>query len=209
VHDGVEGERRRDLRTLYELANIRPAAGCLAAAADTFSTRGDKSMKHRARNAAMVAAWALSLGVAAGTAIAADKGSNDAARARGRYIVTIGGCNDCHTPGFAMSGGKVDEKQWLTGDSLGWRGPWGTTYPVNLRLYMQALSENAWVDKARHLTARPPMPFWALNTMTDRDLRALYRYVRALGPSGDPAPAYVPPNQEPKPPYVTFPSPPK
>ena len=128
---------------------------------------------------------------------------------RGRYLVKVSGCNDCHTAGYAMTGGKVPEGQWLMGDKLGWRGPWGTTYPVNLRLYMQTLTEKQWIDKARHLTARPPMPFWALNQMTEADLRALYRYVRALGPAGSPAPDYVPPNQEPKPPYVTFPAPPK
>lgn len=43
---------------------------------------------------------------------------------RGRYLVKIAGCNDCHTAGYAISAGKVDEKQWLTGDALGWRGPW-------------------------------------------------------------------------------------
>src|SRR5262245_19163636 len=63
---------------------------------------------------------------------------------RGRYLVSIAGCNDCHTPGYAMSGGKVPEKQWLTGDQLGWQGPWGTTYPSNLRLYMQIVSEAEW-----------------------------------------------------------------
>jgi mono/diheme cytochrome c family protein len=162
-------------------------------------------MQFRVRNAAIATALAAALAIVAGTALAAGTKAPDA-HARGRYIVTIGGCNDCHTPGFAMTGGKVGEKQWLIGDSLGWRGPWGTTYPVNLRLYVQTLNENAWVDKARHLTARPPMPYWALNRMSDADLRAVYRYIRALGPAGEPAPAYVPPNQEPRPPYVTFPA---
>ena len=37
---------------------------------------------------------------------------------RGRYLVQIGGCNDCHTPGYANANGKVDEKLWLTGDKL-------------------------------------------------------------------------------------------
>jgi mono/diheme cytochrome c family protein len=166
-------------------------------------------MKHAVRNAVIAAAVAAALGIVAGATSAADRKGAVSANERGRYLVTIGGCNDCHTPGYAMNGGKVDEKQWLTGDSLGWRGPWGTTYPVNLRLYMQKISEKEWVDKARHLTARPPMPFWALNEMTDTDLRALYRYVRGLGPTGQPAPDYVPPMQEPKPPYVTFPAPPK
>src|ERR671925_460056 len=63
---------------------------------------------------------------------------------RGRYMVTIGGCNDCHTAGYAQQEGNVPEAQWLTGDSLGWHGPWGTTYPPNLRLYMQDLTEDEW-----------------------------------------------------------------
>lgn len=166
-------------------------------------------MNRSTRSVAVAAGVAACLGLSAAAAFAAGGKSREPLHERGHYLVTITGCNDCHTPGYAMSGGKVDEKQWLTGDALGWRGPWGTTYPINLRLYMQTLSEKAWVDKARHLTARPPMPYMSLNVMTDRDLRALYRYIRDLGPAGAPAPAFVPPNQEPKPPYVTFPAPPK
>jgi hypothetical protein len=108
-----------------------------------------------------------------------------------------------------MSGGKVDEKQWLIGDTLGWRGPWGTTYPVNLRLYMEQISEKEWVEQAQTLETRPPMPWFALNRMTPSDLRAIYRFIRSLGPAGEKAPAFVPPNQEPRPPYVMFPAPPK
>jgi mono/diheme cytochrome c family protein len=140
---------------------------------------------------------------------AAAQTKEDATVKRGRYIVRIGGCNDCHTAGFAPSGGKVPESQWLEGDQLGWRGPWGTTYPVNLRLYMQDLSEEQWVKKAKTLTTRPPMPWWALHAMSERDLKALYRYVRYLGPAGKPAPDYLPPDKTPPPPFVQFPAPPK
>ena len=28
---------------------------------------------------------------------------------RGRYVVEIGGCNDCHTAGYAEAGGKAAE----------------------------------------------------------------------------------------------------
>ena len=45
--------------------------------------------------------------------------------------------------------------------------------------------------------------------MTVQDLRAIYRYIRHLGPAGQPAPAYLPPDQTPKGPYVQFPAPPK
>ena len=133
----------------------------------------------------------------------------DPLRERGRYLVQIAGCNDCHTAGYAEKGGKIDEKDWLTGDALGWRGPWGTTYAINLRQYMQGINEKDWVAKAKHVETRPPMPWFNLRAMTESDLRAIHRYVRSLGPAGQPAPSYVPPNQEPRPPVVTFPAPPK
>jgi mono/diheme cytochrome c family protein len=128
---------------------------------------------------------------------------------RGRYLVKVAGCNDCHTPGYAMTGGKIPEAQWLVGDKLGWRGPWGTTYPANLRLYMRDMSEAKWIRTARTIESRPPMPWFALRDMTDQDLKAIYHYVKALGPAGDPAPVYVAPGKEPQTPYVQFPAPPK
>jgi mono/diheme cytochrome c family protein len=125
--------------------------------------------------------------------------------ARGRYVVAIAGCNDCHTPAFPMKNGKVAESEWLTGDALGWNGPWGTTYATNLRLYMQDLTEAQWVAKAKKLTARPPMPWFNVQKMSTTDLRAMYRYIRHLGPAGKPAPVYLPPDKTPPQPYVTFP----
>jgi mono/diheme cytochrome c family protein len=125
--------------------------------------------------------------------------------ARGRYLIAIAGCNDCHTPNFAPSGGKTPESEWLTGDALGWRGPWGTTYAPNLRLTMARLSEDQWVKQAKTLSARPPMPWFNVQRMSEADLRAIYRYVRHLGPSGKPAPDYVPPDRKPAGPYVQFP----
>ena len=90
----------------------------------------------------------------------------------------------------------MPEAQWLTGDALGWNGPWGTTYATNLRLYMQDLTEEQWVKKAKTLSARPPMPWFNVQAMSTSDLRAMYRYVRHLGPAGKPAPAYLPPGQD-------------
>jgi mono/diheme cytochrome c family protein len=128
---------------------------------------------------------------------------------RGRYLSKIAGCNDCHTPGYLFSEGKVAEKQWLIGDRFGWRGPWGTTYGANLRLLINSLKEDQWLVFARGLKSRPPMPWFILNEMEEPDLRALYEFMRYLGPSGGPAPAYVPPDKEPNTPYALFPSPQK
>ncbi|MGD2171006.1 MAG: cytochrome C [Gammaproteobacteria bacterium] len=127
---------------------------------------------------------------------------------QGRYIARIAGCNDCHTPGYAMNDGNVDESGWLSGDNFGWRGPWGTTYGANLRLFVKDMTEDAWVEVARTLKRRPPMPWFNLNHMKENDLRALYQFIHSLGDPGQPAPAYVPPDQEPLPPYASFPAPP-
>ena len=127
---------------------------------------------------------------------------------QGRYLVKLGGCNDCHTAGYLLSEGKVPEEQWLQGDSFGWRGPWGTTYATNLRLRMADFTEEEWLTFAKQLKARPPMPWFTLNQLKDEDLKAIYHYVRHLGSAGSPAPAYLPPGEEPHTPFALFPSPP-
>ena len=127
---------------------------------------------------------------------------------RGRYIAQVSGCNDCHTPGYLLNNGNVPVEQWLIGDSFGWRGPLGTTYPPNLRLFVSNMTEDEWVITAKSLKRRPPMPWFNLNAMSKPDLRALYQFMRSLGDPGQPAPAYLPPDEEPKTPYVLFPSPP-
>jgi len=122
----------------------------------------------------------------------------------GRYIVLIGGCNDCHTLGFMETPANIPEAQWLTGAPIGFRGPWGTTYPRNLRLTVQTMDEELWVSTLRTRHALPPMPWYNVNQMSERDARALYRYIRSLGPAGQPAPEVVPPGQEPATPYFDF-----
>jgi mono/diheme cytochrome c family protein len=137
--------------------------------------------------------------------VPAGSSAAESALARGRYISIIGGCNDCHTAGYLRFEGKVPQKDWLMGDSLGWRGRWGTTYAPNLRLYMSKIREDDWVKVAKEMAPRPPMPWFNLKQMTDADLRALYRFIRSLGPVGKPAPDYLPPDKVPPPPFVQMP----
>jgi mono/diheme cytochrome c family protein len=146
-----------------------------------------------------------SLALGAGLLLASAAWAGDSgAIARGRYLVQTSGCNDCHTSGYIMNAGKVPEKQWLKGDAIGFRGPWGTTYPPNLRLYFAAVSDAGFIADAHSGRMRPPMPWFNLAAMTDADLRAIRAYVRSLGDPGAPAPAYVPPNVEPSTPYIVF-----
>lgn len=125
--------------------------------------------------------------------------------ARGRYLVRIGGCNDCHTPGYAAAGGNAPEQQWLVGDRLGMQGPWGTTYPSNLRLFVPSMTEQQWVAYARAMQPRPPMPWFNVRAMNDADLRAIYAFVRSIGPAGEPAPAALPPGVAASGPVVRWP----
>jgi len=146
---------------------------------------------------------ALSLAALAGFALQADAGPRDPLVERGRYLAVTSGCNDCHTPGYMQTDGKVPESQWLTGSAVGFQGPWGTTYPANLRLYVQAISEAQWLMRARQ-PMRPPMPWFNLREMDDRDLVALYRYLRALGPAGGTAPLAAAPGVAVDTPYIDF-----
>jgi hypothetical protein len=53
------------------------------------------------------------------------------------------------------------------------------------------------------------MPYFSLNAMSQADVRAMYAFIRSLGPAGKPAPAFVPPDKVPPQPYVQFPGPTK
>jgi len=119
----------------------------------------------------------------------------------GRYLVTVGGCNDCHTLNWAETNGAVPEAEWLAGTPIGWRGPWGTTYASNLRLLAQDIDEDAWVAMLATRTARPPMPWMNLNRLSTIAARAMYRFIRSLGPAGSRMPAATGPGVEPTTPY--------
>lgn len=120
---------------------------------------------------------------------------------RGRYITLVSGCNDCHTEGFIETNGQIPESEWLMGSRLGWSGPWGTTYASNLRLFYRDMTEAQWLEIARRLESRPPMPWFTLREMTDEDLKAIYRFTRSLGDPGEPAPAWLPPGEKPEGPH--------
>ena len=128
--------------------------------------------------------------------------------ARGEYLIKTTGCNDCHTTGYAEQQGNVDKAQWLTGSPLGYNGPWGTTYAANLRLTLAGMDEAQWLEYSANLRTRPIMPDFAVRAMTEEDRRAIYRFVRSLGPGGQSAPSYLPPGQTPPLPYFSLVLPP-
>jgi mono/diheme cytochrome c family protein len=112
--------------------------------------------------------------------------------ARGRYLVSIAQCNNCHTDGYQASGATLPESRWLDGTSRQWVTRDGTVWATNLRLLVQDIPVETWIELARNSRARAPMPWWSLRDMTDEDLRAVYSFIYSLGPSGKRAPAFVP-----------------
>lgn len=153
-------------------------------------------MKSRMFLGAVAWAWILLVSTVAGAA-------EPSQVARGKYLVTVGGCNDCHTAGYLQSEAKVPESQWLQGQAVGFQGPWGTTYPANLRLVVSRLTEDQWLLHAR-AQRLPPMPWFNLAKMTDDDLKAIFAYVKSLGEPGVAVPAYVPPGGKVETPYFVF-----
>jgi hypothetical protein len=125
--------------------------------------------------------------------------------AAGAYLTIVGGCNDCHTMSWAESNGRTPDAERLTGSEIGYRGPWGTSYPANLRILPPQMTEDRWVQvltTADSGHGRPPMPWMNTAAMSQRDLRNMYRYVKALGPKGQRMPRAVPPGTEPTTLYI-------
>ena len=103
---------------------------------------------------------------------------------RGDYLVTIGGCRDCHTP---MQQGQRMAQFDLAGGFL-LRGPWGevasaniTQSPSGIPYYDEALflevMRKGWV-KARQL--KQIMPWWNYRHMTDDDLKSVFAYLKTV-----------------------------
>ena len=123
---------------------------------------------------------------------------------RGRHVVEKMGCNDCHTPGYD-SGSFVPDDDWLVGGTLGFMSPFGTTYPANLRLLLNSMSEDDWVILARQMHKDSPMESVLLPKASEQDLRAIYQFVKFLGPTGPPSLEPLPAGVIPETQYIEYP----
>jgi hypothetical protein len=124
---------------------------------------------------------------------------------RGRYVVEIMGCNDCHTPGYLVKRSNLPAEDWLVGSTLGFRGYFGTAYPTNLRLAVQNMSEEDWLILAKKMREGSAMADVMLPETADQDLRAIYRFIKYLGPKGTPSPLSLPEGVKPTTQYIDVP----
>ncbi len=126
---------------------------------------------------------------------------------RGRQMIKIMGCNDCHTPDYMVKRSNIPEEDWLVGGDLGFRSPKGTSYPTNLRLLLNNMSEDEWLVLAKQMREDSPMTWVMLSNTPEQDLRAIYRFVKHLGPKGNPVPDRLPAGVTPPGQYVDYPDP--
>ena len=135
--------------------------------------------------------------------------------ARGLYLATITGCNDCHTPGYFY--GAPDTTRRLSGSELGWKGPWGVSYARNLTPEPQtgigAWSETDIVTAIRTgkrpdgTMLLPPMPWPDLAFLTDDDATAIAKYLKTLAPVMHKMPDKLPPGAAATGSIIAFPPP--
>jgi len=125
--------------------------------------------------------------------------------ARGEYLTTIMGCNDCHTPGTFY--GAPDFTRKLSGTELGWIGPWGTSYPRNLTPDMETgigkWSEDDIVktirtgQRADGTPVLPPMPWPMYTNLSDDDAYSIAAYLKTLPAISHHVPDKLPPGTKP------------
>ena len=132
---------------------------------------------------------------------------------RGRYLVTVGNCTDCHTDGFLL--GQPSEELYLAGAQTGfYMEGLGVMYPPNLTPdpetglggwtredIVRALKEGVRPDGG---LVRPPMPIVNTSQLTDEDAYAMAAFLKSLPPVRHEVPANPVPRDQAKRPYYEF-----
>jgi mono/diheme cytochrome c family protein len=133
-------------------------------------------------------------------------GAQQAQAERGKYLVSIAGCNDCHTPGYFF--GKPDMSRYLGGSEVGFEipglgvfhGPNLTPDPEtglgnwNIGQIVTALQTGKRPD-GRELA--PTMPWRAFANLTQDDVTAIAVFLKSLPPVKNKVPGPFGPNEKP------------
>ena len=125
---------------------------------------------------------------------------------RGKYLVTLGGCTDCHTPGYFF--GKPDTTKYLGGSEVGFEIPdLGVFHGPNLTPDKETGLGN-WTDE-QIVTAiqkgtrpdgrvlAPVMPWHAFANLTAPDVNAIVVYLRSVPPVQNKVPGPFGPTEKP------------
>jgi mono/diheme cytochrome c family protein len=156
------------------------------------------------------AAAAVAAVLSISTPAAAQQAGSNTAVERGRYLVRITGCHDCHSPkvqgmtpnlDLSLSGrpattqlpSETKTEVHASPDLTAWTGPWGYSVASNLTpdpatgigtRYNEAsfIATMRTGKKPNGTPIMPPMPSEVYQNMTDDDLKAIFAYLRTVKP---------------------------
>jgi mono/diheme cytochrome c family protein len=121
----------------------------------------------------------------------------------GRYLVTIMGCTDCHTPGHFL--GQPDMARFLGGSDVGFEIPGlGTFHGPNLTPDPTGLGgwSEAEIATAIRTGVRPDgrqlapaMPWMNYAALTDRDAADIAAFLKTLSPVANDVPGPFAPGE--------------
>ena len=129
--------------------------------------------------------------LAVGSLVVGGARAQDALVARGKYLVALGGCTDCHTPGHLL--GKPDMPHFLGGSDVGFAIPGLGVFVGRNLTPDQETGLGSWtreqIVKALTTGVRPDgrvlapvMPYAAYAQMTREDALAIAAYLQSLPP---------------------------
>jgi mono/diheme cytochrome c family protein len=115
--------------------------------------------------------------------------ADEAQVTRGRYLVTITGCSDCHTPGALL--GSPDMKRYLGGSDVGFAIPGAGVFVGQNLTPDKETGLGKWTDGqiiAAFRTGKTPegrklspvMPYPALSHLSDADAQAIVAFLKSL-----------------------------
>jgi mono/diheme cytochrome c family protein len=132
--------------------------------------------------------------------------AGDAEVERGKYLVGLGGCNDCHTPGYFF--GKPDMKRFLGGSEVGFEIPGlGVFHGPNLTPDKET-GLGGWsaeqiakaITKGERPDGRvlaPIMPWHAFANLTRQDVKAIVAFLKSLPAVSNKVPGPFGPSEQP------------
>jgi len=150
--------------------------------------------------------WVAAVAIAAVCAVSTAAGAENAQVARGKYLVAIAGCNDCHTPGYFL--GKPDAGRFLAGSDVGHEVPGlGVFVAPNLtpdndtglgtwtREQIATAIQTGVRPDGRVLA--PIMPWRGYAALTKPDVAAIVEYLKSLPPVSRQVPGPFGPDERP------------
>jgi mono/diheme cytochrome c family protein len=164
----------------------------------TKQSQGEKTMSRIAVHLAFLTALLVTL--PASTAMA-----DDPQLSRGKYLVTLGGCNDCHTPGYFL--GKPDTSRFLGGSDVGFEIPGEGVFVGPNITPDKETGIGSWT-REQIVTAMqtgerpdgrilaPVMPWHAFAQLTADDTMAIAAFLQSLGPVDNKVPGPFKPGEK-------------